>query len=176
MALSSSDQEAVIEGTDILDGEGQLEKLVDAVCGVHDAGFSANRWSGLRWLWRRRNGIISHGASLCPGSSPDPSGSSKASRGKGQNSFSLNFDTHTQWIEVNAECRHAYFDTSNRVSQKDLFTFTAVRPGKTQHCSSFHQTYIFKPTLTSVALVLGMLKNNFNFLRREQFPEKNYFP
>ena len=106
VALSSSDQEAVIEGTDILDGEGQLEKLVDAVCGVHDAGFSANRWSGLRWLRRRRrsNGIISHGASLCPGSSPDPSGSSKASRGKGQNSFSLNFDTHTHTMDK-SKCR-----------------------------------------------------------------------
>ena len=39
MALPRSDQEAVFEGTDILDGEGQLEKLVNAVCSMHDEGF-----------------------------------------------------------------------------------------------------------------------------------------
>ena len=42
MALPGSDQEAVFEGTDILDGEGQLEKLVNAVCGMHDAGLGCD--------------------------------------------------------------------------------------------------------------------------------------
>ena len=48
VALPSSNQEAVFEGTDVLDGEGELEKLVDAVCGVHDAGRRD------RWLRRKR--------------------------------------------------------------------------------------------------------------------------
>ena len=38
VAFSSADKEAVVECPDVLDGEGQLEKLVDAVRGVHDGG------------------------------------------------------------------------------------------------------------------------------------------
>ena len=75
VALPSSNQEAVFEGTDVLDGEGQLEKLVDAVCGVHDAGCSAT--DGQVVVTEKI--LFLHGAR----SSPDPSGSSRPRGGRG---------------------------------------------------------------------------------------------
>ena len=98
VALPSSNQEAVFEGTDVLDGEGELEKLVDAVCGVHDAGRRD------RWLRRKRYCALHEFLSRVQSR---PERVVKASRGTGWNALSLN-SRHTGG-KCQQTPRHAYF-------------------------------------------------------------------